>query len=599
MNAMKQLLLILLCVFYSISCLCQVKVTMEKQGNVYYVPGKVNGLSMKFIFDTGASNVCLSLTEALFMLKNGYIKESDIGEKGYAQIANGNIVENTKVVLRNIEIGGVTIKDVAAVVSNSLDAPLLLGQSAIQKLGPIQLDGNTLIIANGKNIPSEEIARKLYTKAYQQVEAEEYDKAIESSLEAISYTNDKKLRAALYDNLGCAYYCNGNKEKAIESQNHALEEDMNFIQARYNLGVYSYEMGLYEQASRAFQLVISNPNSNNTDCLPAAYAYLGEIQRMQGCYKEGEESFLKSIQLHPSSMAYLGLADLYAAKNNFVKAAEYYKKGIEYEPNRPSNIKRYHQLGMCLFFADRTSEAHDAFCKCIETASLYHDVMDEFIKKNDSEIILLASLSLDAELWLARTAPGAYEIIEGYKRIINQNREQELVREDYIKWSTAYASCNEIEKAIDVLNKGLEKYNDNPDLLFAKSQINPQWQEKIDILRKILNNEYKYEPRYFDYGTVYNNIAWEYCLQKKYNEGLPYSLKAIQRNPEHGYSWETLGEIYFNLGKYQECIDAMTKCIGCNDASQYKSAYRFRGLSYIKMGKEKEGKKDINQAKDM
>lgn len=79
---------------------------------------------------------------------------------------------------------------------------------------------------------------------------------------------------------------------------------------------------------------------------------------------------------------------------------------------------------------------------------------------------------------MARTAPGAYEIIEGYKRIINQNREQELVREDYIKWSTAYASCNEIEKAIDVLNKGLEKYNDNPDLLFAKSQINPQWQEK-------------------------------------------------------------------------------------------------------------------------
>lgn len=59
-------------------------------------------------------------------------------------------MENTKVILRNIEIGGITIKDVAAVISNSLDAPLLLGQSAIQKLGPIQLDGNTLVIAKGK-----------------------------------------------------------------------------------------------------------------------------------------------------------------------------------------------------------------------------------------------------------------------------------------------------------------------------------------------------------------------------------------------------------------------------------------------------------------
>lgn len=101
---------------------------------------------------------------------------------------------------------------------------------------------------------------------------------------------------------------------------------MNNVQARYNLGVYSYEMGLQGQALRAFKLVTSNPNSNNTDYLPAAYAYLGEIQRLQGCYKEGEENFLKSIQLHPSSMAYLGLADLYSAKNDFAKAAEYYKK---------------------------------------------------------------------------------------------------------------------------------------------------------------------------------------------------------------------------------------------------------------------------------
>ena len=72
---MKRSFVLLLLFFVAITCFCQVKVTMEKHGNVYYVPGKVNGLSMKFIFDTGASNVCLSLTEAIFMLKNGYIKE--------------------------------------------------------------------------------------------------------------------------------------------------------------------------------------------------------------------------------------------------------------------------------------------------------------------------------------------------------------------------------------------------------------------------------------------------------------------------------------------------------------------------------------------
>lgn len=594
---MKQLIL-LFCILSSLHCFSQVKIAMEKQGNVYYIAGKVNGIPMNFIFDTGASKVCLSLTEAYFMLKNGYIKESDLGEKGYSQIANGDFVENTKVILRNIEIGGIVIKDVEAVISNSLDAPLLLGQSAIQKLGPIQLDGNMLVIANGKN-PSEEIARRLYSQAYQQVEAKEFDKAIATSLEAIKNSNDAKLRAAIYDNLGTAYYLKGNKSQAIESLNHALEEDYSFVQARYNLGVYSYEMGEYDQALRSFKLVISNPNSNNTDYLPAAYSYLGDIQGRQGCYKDGEESFLKSIQLHPSSMAYLGLADLYGAKNDFVKAAEYYRKGIEYEPNRPSNIKRYHQLGMCLFFTNRTQEAHDAFKKCIETACLYHDLIGESIKENNSTIIQLASLSLDAELWSARTATSPNQAIELYTHLINVNREKEFVIDDYLQLSTAYASCNEIEKATCMLNKGLKKYYNDPELLFAKSMIALHGLERIKVLKILLENEYQYKPRRFDYGTVYNNIAWEYCLLNKYNEGLPYALKAIQKNPEHGYIWETLGEIYFNLGKYQDCIEAMTKCIACNDVSQYKSAYQLRGLSYIKIGKTKVGKADITKSQNL
>ena len=50
----------------------QTIVEMSKEGGVYTVPCKVNGLPLKFIFDTGASDVSISLTEAIFMLKNGY-----------------------------------------------------------------------------------------------------------------------------------------------------------------------------------------------------------------------------------------------------------------------------------------------------------------------------------------------------------------------------------------------------------------------------------------------------------------------------------------------------------------------------------------------
>ncbi len=595
---MKKVFVLLLLSFVAVSCFCQVKIMMEKNGNVYCVQGKVNGLPMKFIFDTGASKVSLSLTEAIFMLKNGYIKKADLGEREYAQIANGDIEANTKVILRKIEIGGITINDVEAVISNSLDAPLLLGQSAIQKLGPIQLDGNTLVISNGKNMPSEKMAIKLYKQAYQQVEAGEYAKAIKSSLEAISYTNEADLRAMLYDNLGIAYYNNGDKEKAIESLNLALEENMNYIQARYNLGVFSYEMKLYEQASRAFQLVISSPVSDKTDYVYPAYSYLGLIQSQQGYYKEAEENFLKSIQLCSSSMAYFGLADLYYTKEDFGKAAENYEKGIEFQPDRPSNIKRYFQLGICLIRTKKQKESYDAFNKCVETAYLYRDFINEGVSKHDSIDEQFAKITFEAELWAARTAPNTKEAIKRYNYVMSINRINISIN-DYLFLCGAYKGLGEEEKAIGVLDIGLKKYIDNPDLLFAKSFEIKDEQQRIELLKKILTTEYQYSPISFDYGTVYNNIAWAYCLLKRYNEGLPYSLKATQRNPEHGYSWETLGELYFYLGQYQNCINAMTKCISCDDLSQYKSAYRFRGQSYIQIGKSKEGKIDMKKSQSL
>lgn len=136
--------------FYVSVNIAQTKVYMTNEGNgVYTIPCKVNGIPLKFIFDTGASDVVISLSEARFMLKNGYLNSDDIVGTSYSQIANGQITENTKIILREIEIQGLKLYDVTASVIHELSAPLLLGQSAIQKLGKIQLNGNELTIYNG------------------------------------------------------------------------------------------------------------------------------------------------------------------------------------------------------------------------------------------------------------------------------------------------------------------------------------------------------------------------------------------------------------------------------------------------------------------
>ncbi len=131
----------------------QTKITMLKEGGIYTVPCKVNGLPLKFIFDTGASDVSISLTEALFMLKNGYLKKEDIGESVYYSIANGDVAKGTKLNIKEIEFAGLKLYNIEASIIHETEAPLLLGQSVISKLGKIQLEGNILtILTKGQNI---------------------------------------------------------------------------------------------------------------------------------------------------------------------------------------------------------------------------------------------------------------------------------------------------------------------------------------------------------------------------------------------------------------------------------------------------------------
>lgn len=142
----------------------EVRIHMEKDGGVYKVPCKVNGLKMKFIFDTGASTVCMSSAYAEMMLENGYLDKSDIKGTSKSSIADGSVIDNIVINLREVEIAGLTIENVSAVVVPTQNAPLLLGQSVIQKLGRVSIDGEDLVIHNA-NIYTEKELDSFYDKA--------------------------------------------------------------------------------------------------------------------------------------------------------------------------------------------------------------------------------------------------------------------------------------------------------------------------------------------------------------------------------------------------------------------------------------------------
>ncbi|MFM6948724.1 MAG: tetratricopeptide repeat protein [Aquirufa sp.] len=109
-------------------------------GGTYEVKSKINGLPLNMTFDTGASDILISQTEVDFMLKNGYLTEQDfIGSNNY-YTANEEKIEARTVMLRQVEIGGLVLRNVRAAVIKNRKAGMLFGQSALSRYGKITID---------------------------------------------------------------------------------------------------------------------------------------------------------------------------------------------------------------------------------------------------------------------------------------------------------------------------------------------------------------------------------------------------------------------------------------------------------------------------
>ena len=113
---------------------------IRRVGGTFNVDCSVNGLALNMIFDTGASDVSISKVEADFMLKNNYLSKDDIKGKQYYQTADGGISEGTVITLKEVRIGDAVLHNVDASVVKSQKAPLLLGESVLQKFGTFTVD---------------------------------------------------------------------------------------------------------------------------------------------------------------------------------------------------------------------------------------------------------------------------------------------------------------------------------------------------------------------------------------------------------------------------------------------------------------------------
>jgi|GEM_PF-5797461 len=120
----------------------ETRIKMQEENGVLYIPMKINGQELSFVFDTGASSICISTLEALVLIKNGLLTESDIlGQQGFAD-ATGRISVGTKINLKTVQIGNKELKNVEATIIENPSAVCLLGQTALSQFGTYKIDNS-------------------------------------------------------------------------------------------------------------------------------------------------------------------------------------------------------------------------------------------------------------------------------------------------------------------------------------------------------------------------------------------------------------------------------------------------------------------------
>lgn len=124
-----------------------ISIPFTERGGVKYVNVSVNGFGFEMIFDTGCSGTLISVAEANYLYQKGYLTQDDIVGVAKSQIADGSIVENMVIILREVVLDGkICCPDVTATVSDNNNAPLLLGNEVLNRVAAYAVDNENRTI---------------------------------------------------------------------------------------------------------------------------------------------------------------------------------------------------------------------------------------------------------------------------------------------------------------------------------------------------------------------------------------------------------------------------------------------------------------------
>lgn len=125
-----------------------VEVPFVENNGVKLIDVTVNRqFTVKMILDSGCSSTLISIAEAKYLYEKGCFTNDDILGVTQSQIADGSIVENMVINLKELIIGGqIVCTNVTATVSTNTQAPLLLGNEVLNRVPSYSVDNENKVI---------------------------------------------------------------------------------------------------------------------------------------------------------------------------------------------------------------------------------------------------------------------------------------------------------------------------------------------------------------------------------------------------------------------------------------------------------------------
>lgn len=269
-----------------------------------------------------------------------------------------------------------------------------------------------------------------------------------------------KARAALYNNLGLAYWNRKQNDLAIASYQKALELDKNSPDARYNLASSLLSSKRWKEAIPQFQALLVKDANDATlhDGVGLAYEKIGNWPKALAAYR-------KAMTLNPKEASYpLNLALALEKTGRQTEAVQYLREAVKLDPQNASALLH---LGDIFIARARWPEAQEVLARYVSVRP------DDFVGWYN----LGVSYDYNAKFDSALQAYGRAEAINPNDAAVKNNI------------GRIYYKRGKLDEGVEMLQRALERDPNNMDARYNLGLVlaaQNKWQEANVEWRKVL-----------------------------------------------------------------------------------------------------------------